>query len=86
MSQFALKYHKNKTKYSKPKQYIMEHSEAVFEGFYALPRLYTIMVLQDLLNQTTFSYFWMIFCTVLFLSICDGSDSFPIFLNIFFIC
>ena len=34
-----MKYHENKTKKSKLKQYIMRHSEASFQGFYPLPTL-----------------------------------------------
>ena len=45
-----MKYLKNKTKKSKPKRYIMRHSEADLQGFGLLPRLYAIIVLQDFLN------------------------------------
>ena len=50
ISQFVLNNHKNKTKRSKPKQYLMTHSEVGFQGFCPLSRLYDLIVLQDFLN------------------------------------
>ena len=44
----------------------MGHSEDVSQGFYFLPHLYTITVLQDFQNlqDHTFYHLWIIFRTI----------------------
>ena len=85
-----------KTKKSKLKQFIMKNSETGFHGFRLLPWLHPIIFLQYFLNWSHhFSYFWIIFFSApvtsqwniltntYFVSVSNGSDGFPGFLDFF---
>ena len=79
--------------------HFVEHSEDGFQEFYPFPWLFILIAPQIFLNELDhFSHFWMIFCAISmtsqwniltptqFQGFYNGSNSFPSFLNVFFMC